>query len=593
MKNLKNIFLILIFISPFFRGLYFYHELFIITAILLLLFSTAITRNGYVKIPWDFNMFIYSSIVLLYMISIIFSVDRGMALIGFLRILSYLCLYFLYVQLYTDEFKSSIIYVFIYSGVAGVLISICGYVLQNYIGMWIIQNNRLGGIFQYANSYAAYCLIIFILILEKDIKSRIDYIGLVSLIVGIILTFSRTCYILLIFTIAIIYIFGKRNRVLILYSSLIGVILSWIMIYFFGNSNVGNRILQSSIKSSELQTRFLYYIDGIKMIKRFPLGLGHLGYYYIQRAYQTGSTYFIKYIHNSLLQIMLDIGIIGGLLFVFYFAYNYRKFSANKYYQLIFIVVLFHSLLDFDFEFPYIIFILLILAGVNKDKIIYYKGVKAFNVAICIGWGIYIYLSIVTCLNYFSYYNKTLKLYPYYTEAGVSIIKQDHNYSESTLDISNRIINRNSYSIEAFAYNRDYYYNKYNIQKKSLSSVKNNNENLKYQLINYLDTAKYYGELTLNLNKLNIKHIEDYSNILLTYSQEYIEDKQFEKANELLYILVDIPYYIQQLKLSYCTELNVRHKPYFVMTDRLKRNYEKAVQLLMQTDKDLNINEVN
>ena len=78
--------------------------------------------------------------------------------------------------------------------------------------------------------------------------------------------------------------------------------------------NIG-RFLTSSLNSSTLLGRLLYWQDGIKILMDYPMGCGWRGYSFLQGLYQTG-VYEVRYIHNDYLQLMLDGGILPGLLFL-------------------------------------------------------------------------------------------------------------------------------------------------------------------------------------------------------------------------------------------------------------------------------------
>lgn len=193
---------------------------------------------------------------------------------------------------------------------------------------------------------------------------------------GVILTYSRTVWILSVLFYFTILLFLKKKRVfydfmaslvtaavtvwVILtvgwnYSAL-AVLLSTILIYFFylgdnflqktyyrwarnnkrniilvyilvflvvafsaaalvNSRQILSRLASISINASELQERFAYYIDSISILKDYPiLGTGPGGWASIQYHYQT-ALYAVQYIHSSYVQAAVDYGITGFMIF--------------------------------------------------------------------------------------------------------------------------------------------------------------------------------------------------------------------------------------------------------------------------------------
>lgn len=555
MKKLGDIFLLIIFIGAFFKGMYFYHELFITTTLLLIVLFLIIFKNKKVIIPKDNNLYLILGLVMLYVLTTSIAIDSGMAFFGGLKYLSYFIFFIIYCQLYSDEFREKAVDMIMYSSIVGATLGIVAFILKDIIYLGMVYNNRLSGFIQYANTYGLYCLIGIIFLIRKQIGSRTQVILLTILITATTLTFSRTTYIIGIFVVIITSVFSS-NRKNIIISTIISLPLSISIIKLCNIANTANRIANTSLKASELQTRFLYYIDGLKIIKDFPFGLGHLGYYYIQRYYQTGSLYYVKYIHNSLIQIVLDIGIIGGTVVIIYFVYNIIT-NTNWYYRLALLVIMGHSLLDFNIEFPIIIITIIIINGVNNKKIKYINKIKSPVIIMSLVSVIYIFFSIVTALNHYGYYNKSLKLYPYYTDSAISLIKDNKLNSEELFKLSSKISNYNKYSVEAFAYNRDYYYNN-----------------------DYKEKTLYYAKETINLNPLNIYHVEKYGEILLEYSKHYDKKQNYNQAKKLLNIIASLPEYINNLEETRTTSLKVKHKPSLKMTNKLENLYKEAQKRL-------------
>lgn len=139
------------------------------------------------------------------------------------------------------------------------------------------------------------------------------------------------------------------------------------ILIFLKPEYIFTRISSISFNTSELQERFAYYRDSIKIIGNFPFtGTGYGGWASIQYQYQT-SLYSTRFVHSSIIQAALDYGIAGLLIFVFqislFFSYCYKavKKAENKGIKALIISILLsnmaitlHSFLDVDFEFPII-----------------------------------------------------------------------------------------------------------------------------------------------------------------------------------------------------------------------------------------------
>lgn len=133
-----------------------------------------------------------------------------------------------------------------------------------------------------------------------------------------------------------------------------------------------SRIKEISINNAQLQERFVFYQDALKLIIHNPGGIGAGNYSALQYLYQSAN-YSIKYVHNGFLQIAVDFGILTLLLFLafiinkFVQAYKYKRSSDIT--IILIIMILLHSLVDFSLSFVYIDIILFICLGLNTDEI--------------------------------------------------------------------------------------------------------------------------------------------------------------------------------------------------------------------------------
>jgi len=558
MKFIKKLLLILVFIMPFMQGLYFYFEIFAVTLILLILLFVIIKMREdiYVDIR---QLVFYGLFAFLNLISLIYAVDRGMALFGFLKMLSY-CIFFLVIQqIINQTYKRQLLLSLISSGVIMATIGVLSFITgigSNYM----VQSNRLGGFFQYANTFGLFLLICLLLLFIQSYSYKITIPYGIILMMGIFLTMSRGTIFLLVVGMVGVLIIQKGS---LWYQKVIIIGLGIILGVFVLNvvsADTASRLMVGAT-ASEFHSRLLYYKDGIAMIFKHPLGTGHLGYFYIQKAYQSGSAYSVKYIHSNLLQMSLDIGVVGGMLFIGYGIFNLFISRVKLGYRLLFLLIMGHGLIDFDFQFGIIWFVLIILMAkeTNEDsslRILHMSRKMPLYITILLIGLLYISASFVTFLQYTNHSYEAITIYPYYTEAKITMLR------DTSLDINQRLeyayeLEKNQPNIvDSFAYIRDYDYN-----------------NKDYEM------AEIYARICMEKNPMSITQVEAYSRILIGTTKAYMAQGLYDEAIQIIAKVYEIPDYLKALELEKSTSLGVRHKVTFHMTRQLNQDYYEAVKL--------------
>ena len=404
MKNIKNkefpLIPILLFIFPFFKGMHDTLTVIIMAAIMIVAIIIKSRKNKCFKYSLDFNFIIILIWALSYFVSSFYAVDKGMAFLGALKMLSipiFLLLCFQYDI--SEDRKKHIFKAIAYSGVFMTILSLLLAPLLkfmpnifdsttfqkilNYIkssGTWlrigvvllllpfqpipnIFTANRLQGFFNYANSFGIWLLVgVIILLFQKELTKK-DIASLIILILGIVLTNSRAIIILTTLAFIVSFFFTKLNKKKYITISLTLIAIGLSLILLLNFININSR-LSDVTSSSEFLTRFLYYEDAITQIIKHPFGLGHQGWWTIQSTIQTG-VYDCQYVHNAPLQIMLDVGIIPCLLLIvliFKTLFD-KKVTAMEKVILLFLLV--HAMIDFDFEFLSIIYLIVMMPRYN------------------------------------------------------------------------------------------------------------------------------------------------------------------------------------------------------------------------------------
>lgn len=202
-------------------------------------------------------------------------------------------------------------------------------------------------------------------------RKRIVFFTL-SLFFGVILFLSlgRGAIISLTFAFLFsLFLFRLRNEkwnrflsILTLFTILF-LLSSFIYSNFSGVTSQSTNIIKGLYKPVSDEKRFAYLLQGKEGFFSSPLvGTGLDTFRYISKKYQTAQLNWSWYLHNHYLELFVETGIMGGLLFAFlilaFFTSGYRfilsQLEENKMYLGVFIGLLassIHSTIDFDWHF--------------------------------------------------------------------------------------------------------------------------------------------------------------------------------------------------------------------------------------------------
>lgn len=158
-----------------------------------------------------------------------------------------------------------------------------------------------------------------------------------------------------------------------------------ILFVFVYKTNTVQRIKNISPVNGSLQERLVSYEDALKYSGKHLLGLGINSFQY--HEYENQSAFYdMKYIHNSFIQILYDMGIQGFASFILVMLYGLNlllkgHYPFKKYIVCLYITIFIHSLLDFDLIYtPIFILPVMLVAYFSNDsnqKITINKLVKA------------------------------------------------------------------------------------------------------------------------------------------------------------------------------------------------------------------------
>ena len=278
---------------------------------------------------------------------------------------------------------------------------------------YLYSAGRLGGVFQYSNTYALLLLTGLVLLVYRDEKKKTNYIETAILLSGIIWCGSRSVFVLMILAAVFLFFWKKINAKTALI--MLAVIIVAVIAAGFGLGLDMQRLIRLTLNSSTLNGRILYWYDAIKMIVKNPLGLGYMGYFFMQPQFQTGN-YVTKYVHNDILQLALDAGIVVAVLFVIVIIKNIfsKKNSTEK--RIILAVIVLHSLFDFDLQYLFMFCLLIMCLDTESYRKICIDKICALTIPTAAALAS-VYFMAALFFEYAGNTKASLALYPYNTFA--------------------------------------------------------------------------------------------------------------------------------------------------------------------------------
>ena len=307
----------------------------------------------------EFSVF---AMVTAYCIGIITGIDKGMALTGASKYFCLLPFLLILMQFSADE-KAGLIRLIPITGVISVIL--CTVLSITPLRGYVFIANRMSGFMGYANTFA---FLMLAGILCEYFYFKKNPVILLILSIGLFWSGSRTVFVM--FILAVIFIAIRHlliadhyNIKHIIYAITIFIIIVIVSLLIPATSGIFKRLTDISVNSSTFQGRLLYMLDALPLIKRFPLGLGSYGYSYAGRLTATG-LYNVKYIHNCVLQLAVDTGIVPAAIVILMFVITWIK---NRNYTLLFLFS--HALMDIDFEYVAVFFMFILIAeGRSRNK---------------------------------------------------------------------------------------------------------------------------------------------------------------------------------------------------------------------------------
>lgn len=303
--------------------------------------------------------------VLSYGLSVLWAVDPGMAFVGFLKILPVGL--FLVLLMQEPECKENIIRVFPGTmAVLTVLSTACS--LIPGFGAYFLVADRLAGTVQYPNTFALLLLVGQLILVGRKKWNLKNILFMAALLLGLLYTGSRTVFALAVPMHLILALTGSTKKQKIWTLGAVGACAAGVLVLaVLSDSAVLGRFVRYSFKESTFAGRLLYWQDALPLILKRPFGLGYWGYYSMQQSVQSG-VYATVYIHNDLLQLMLDVGWIPTALLVAAVVQALRSKALPAWQKIALVSILLHSCFDFDLQFGSVFFLLLLFLDTKAGR---------------------------------------------------------------------------------------------------------------------------------------------------------------------------------------------------------------------------------
>lgn len=283
-------------------------------------------------------------------ISIFYSINNVAAFYESLRIFKLFIFYLFFIYIFKVELFDKIK---LYLGITVLyecLLAIMQIYLGRPIGLKFLGEGNVfrsgvsglasgaGGTFAHPNAFAAYSMIILIILLinyKTSKYKKLDFIFIIVSTFNIIISFSRTSIALML----ILYVFYimrnyYKNIIVCTFVVLGSIVIGLFFLNSFSQSAIFERFFQSDALA-QANNRFIHYEIAFEFIKQKPLlGYGSNNYADLMMIsypsqYYTNFFYYNP-IHNVVLLQCVQIGIIGAFFYVIFLLRNFFMYFKDR-----------------------------------------------------------------------------------------------------------------------------------------------------------------------------------------------------------------------------------------------------------------------
>lgn len=401
------------------------------------------------RLRWNLAAAAAAALVLGYGLSVFWAIDRGMAFWGLVKYLP--AGLFLLLLWQADNGRERVYRVAVFTAAVMTAVSAVGMQLPALKGYFSVEG-RLTGFFQYSNTFALFLTAALAIVGTGETLTWRDYGLMLLFVFGVLYSGSRTVFVLMVAVMAALLIFRMRGRARVLSGGGFALVVCAVGLYaMLSGSDEGiGRFVRLSVAESTFVGRLLYFRDALGVILRHPLGLGYMGYYYLQPGIQTG-VYSVRFVHNDFLQLMLDAGWLPAVLLIAAMAKAlFRRGEGALRRRLLIFLFMAHGCFDFDMQFLAMVFLLVASldwdTGTPRQAV---PDVKALC-ACCAAGALCLYMGAAQFLHSSGRYRASVALYPWNTQADTALMAQTESVEEMEA-IAGRILARNEYVSAAYS----------------------------------------------------------------------------------------------------------------------------------------------
>ncbi|SCW43423.1 O-antigen ligase [Ruminococcaceae bacterium YRB3002] len=527
---------------PFINGLFYEWQAALASLALTSFIVYAVIRSRSLKFNISLKFITALLIPVMHIISAFTAVDSGMAVMGFIKFLP-LPLFVLAADQTDIKDGKDLLEYLPYSAAVMVIMSVPLSFVEVLRGH-IIVSGRLGGFFEYPNTFAMFLLICAVYLLFRDEIRVRDWILALIAVTGIVLSGSRTVMALsaVALVVFIITVRSKKLRIIAVSGAAGMAVIAGIYVLATGRTEAVGRLFTSLTENSTFTGRFLYWKDALPVILKHPLGLGYYGYSFTQGSFQTG-VYSVIHIHNDLLQILLDIGWIPAVVTVILTVRSVIK--ADRCMRMILVLSVLHSLFDIDLQFASVALILLAVAdGTSFRSFVIRKG--AYVTAVLVSMICIASATVGTCSAcwYWRADAAALSIYPFYTPSRIRVLQETSTAED---------MDREADAILA-----------YNSSVSIAYSAKARTAFARGDVLEMIENKKK----AIELNRYDITEYTDYIDMLQTAVTIYAEAGDYDSAMYCVRCVLEVPDMLEQVKAG-TSELawKIDDKPVLTLPD--------------------------
>ena len=353
-------------VLPFLSGGFYSFLAFPASTVLLVILFRLGKRNHQIKLSIGLGSAAVCLLWLSYGLACLWAEDRGMAVLGLTKFTPVLFLMLVLMQMPGEQRMEAYSLLPLSGGFMTVLS--LPLALIPAAKEAIAPDGRLAGFMEYPNTYALFLLVCLVIHIRNDKQTARDWALEAVLMLGILASGSRTSFILMLFVIVADCVLKREKTAIIRNAAITAAVLgASALLEQVALLEEADRYLTTSAGDSTLLVRLLYYKDALKIIAEHPFGIGYMGYPVLRGYYQTG-VYHVTYIHNEILQLLVDVGWIPTALFVAALFGSFFRKGKSGTERIMLIVIMAHSMMDFDFQFTAIWFLLLPLLEFRSGK---------------------------------------------------------------------------------------------------------------------------------------------------------------------------------------------------------------------------------